>query len=166
MAVGVVPLPSGESVIVAGDDAGRLWRWDPVTGNPLGEPTVGHDSKVRIIRALPLLATGKALFVSSDQEGVLRRWDAQTGELVGPPMETGTSVFTLATVRVDGTDLLLAAGADETVRAWDVETGEGIGLAVQGVAVSGLTQRDGATLLATGTARGEILVYECSVSTE
>ncbi|WP_430379381.1 WD40 repeat domain-containing protein [Streptomyces sp. B1-3] len=166
MAVGVVPLPSGESVIVAGDDAGRLWRWDSVTGNPLEEPTVGHDSKVRIIRALPLLATGKALFVSSDQEGVLRRWDAQTGELVGPPMETGTSVFTLATARVDGTDLLLAAGADETVRAWDVETGEGIGLAVQGVAVSGLTQRDGATLLATGTARGEILVYECSVSTE
>jgi hypothetical protein len=32
--------------------------------------------------------------------------------------------------------------------------------------VSGLTQRDGATLLATSTARGEIFVYECSMSIE
>ncbi|MEV7737839.1 WD40 repeat domain-containing protein [Streptomyces sp. NPDC088921] len=166
MAVGFVPLPSGEGVIVAGDDAGRLWRWDPVTGNPLGEPTAGHASKVRIIRALPPLATGRSLFVSSDQEGILQRWDAETGTPVGSPMETGTYVFTLATVSMDGTDLLLAAGADEMVRAWDAETGEPIGLAANGVAVSGLTPRDGATLLATSTSRGEILVYECSMSIE
>jgi WD40 repeat protein len=166
MAVGLVPLPSGEGVIVAGDDAGRLWRWDPVTGTPLGEPTAGNASKVRIVKALPPLATGRSLFVSSDQEGILQRWDTETGAPVGPPMETDTYVYALATASVDGTDLLFAAGADETVRAWDAETGEPLGLSANGVAVSGLTQRDGATLLATSTARGEIFVYECSMSIE
>ncbi|WP_307183851.1 hypothetical protein [Streptomyces canus] len=151
---------------MAGDDAGRLWRWDPVTGHPLGEPTAGHASKVCIIKALPPLATGRSLFVSTDQERILQRWDTETGTPVGPPMETGTYVFALATARVDGTDLLLAAGADEMVRAWDAETGEPIGLSVNGVAVSGLTQRDGTTLLATSTARGEILVYECGIGVE
>uniref|UniRef100_UPI0037DA5499 WD40 repeat domain-containing protein n=1 Tax=Streptomyces sp. WSLK1-5 TaxID=3375473 RepID=UPI0037DA5499 len=162
MAVAYVPLPSEEGVIVAGDDAGRLWRWDPVTGDLLGEPTAGPASKVRIIKALPP-AVGTSLFVSSDQEGILQRWDTETGAPVGPAMETGTYVFALATAGVDGTDLLLAAGADEVVRAWDAGTGEPIGLAVQGVAVSIPARGSGATLLATSTARGEIVVYECGI---
>ncbi|MDQ0757664.1 hypothetical protein QFZ22_009670 [Streptomyces canus] len=70
-------------------------------------------------------------------------------------METGTYVFALATARVDGTDLLLAAGADEMVRAWDAETGEPIGLSVNGVAVSGLPS---GSLPGVGAAVGWLLI--------
>jgi WD40 repeat protein len=164
MAVGFVPLPDGTGVIVSGDEAGRIRRWDAANGDPIGESIVGHASKVHIIEALP--AAGTPLFASSDQEGVLRRWDAVTGAPAGTPIVTGTDVYALATPSVGGTGLLLAAGADENVRAWEADSGDPIDLSIRSTVVSALTRPDGMALLAASTAQGDIVIHKCSFHAE
>lgn len=159
LAVGFVPLPNGPGVIVSGDEDGRIWRWDAVSGDPVGEAVEGHTSKIRIVKALP--PAGEPGFLSSDQEGVLRTWNALTGSPAAPPIETGTDVFALTTTTVSGRSLFFAAGADEIVRAWDGDTGKSVELSVSGTVVSALAQPDGTALLATSTARGDIVVHKC-----
>ncbi|MFF1299891.1 MULTISPECIES: hypothetical protein [unclassified Streptomyces] len=90
--------------------------------------------------------------------------DSETGTPVGPEIETGTEVFSVEVASVDEVSLLFAAGADEIVRAWDMETGESISLSARGVVISALSRSDGTMLLAVGTTRGEMTIYECALS--
>ncbi|WP_208639429.1 WD40 repeat domain-containing protein [Streptomyces bobili] len=161
MAVGFVPSPDGAGLVVSGDEAGRISRWNAVDGCQVGEPILGHGSKVRILQGL--FAAETHLFVSCDQQGELKRWNAVTGAQVGPAIDTGTDVYGLATASVGGMGVLFTAGADDTVRVWDSDTGESIGFSLRGTVVSALTQPDGTALLATSTAQGEIVVHACSL---
>ncbi|MFI1420181.1 WD40 repeat domain-containing protein [Streptomyces sp. NPDC020731] len=161
MAVAFVPLLDSQGIVVSGDDAGRIWCWDPVTGDQIGEPILAHASPVRIIQALP---TEDPLFVSSDQAGVLQRWRATTDVPVvpvGAPIECGTEVYALTTAKVGEVAVLFAAGADEAVRVWDAETGEPIKFSNRSIVVSALTGSNDAAFLATSTTRGDIIVHKC-----
>lgn len=160
MSVELVSSPGAATVVVSGDDAGRIWRWDAMTGEQMGDPVVGHASPVRILEAP---AGGEEpMFFSTDQEGVIRGWNAFTGAPVGPAMDTGAQVFSLATAIVGDTEILFAAGADTTVRAWQVSTGDPIYLSLTGAAVSALSRPDGTALLATSSAADGVTVHECS----
>ncbi|MFE0546562.1 WD40 repeat domain-containing protein [Streptomyces sp. NPDC058891] len=159
MAVEYLPLRDGRGLVVSGDDSGRIWRWDAWNGSPIVEPTAGNRSRVHIIRALPV--AGDAMFVSSDGEGaVLERWSALAGTPLYPSVKSGTDVYALATANVEGAAVMFAAGADNIVRAWDAVTGEPIGLSAEGTVVSVFTQSNGEVLMATSTARGDVIVYE------
>ncbi|MFF8189987.1 WD40 repeat domain-containing protein [Streptomyces bobili] len=41
MAVGFVPSPDGAGLVVSGDEAGRISRWNAVDGYQVGEPILG-----------------------------------------------------------------------------------------------------------------------------
>ncbi|MGW1163415.1 WD40 repeat domain-containing protein [Streptomyces sp. NPDC002519] len=160
-AVGIIHLSTTDAVIVSGDDAGYLRRWDAVAGAPIGLPVEGHSSPVRAISHLATVE-GRSLFASSDAEGEISRWDAVTGERVGAPLTTRSDVHLLTTACPSGTPLLLAAGVSGTIRTWHAYTGEVIDLSLFGVSVAALDQPDGTTLIAVGTAQGEIKVYSVS----
>lgn len=161
LAVGLVRLSATDAVIVSGDDAGWLRRWDAASGAPLGLPVQGHSSLVKSISQLAA-ADGRSLFASSDAEGVISRWDAVTGDRVGAPLTTGSDVHHLTTACPNGIPLLLAAGAGDGIRAWHAGTGELIDLALPGVSVAALDRPDGTTLVAVGTAQGEIVIHSVS----
>lgn len=161
LSVEFIRLSTTDSVIVSGDDAGYLRRWDAVTGAAIGLPVEGHSSAVRAISHLATTGGGR-LFASSDAHGEISRWDAVTGERVGEPLATTSDVHLLATACPSGTPLLLAAGASGTIRTWHAYTGELIDLSLSGVSVAALDQPDGTTLVAAGTAQGEIKVYSVS----
>ncbi|MFD8423491.1 WD40 repeat domain-containing protein [Streptomyces sp. NPDC059466] len=160
MAVGFVPSSDATGVMVSGDEAGRVWRWNAATGEQVGEPVEGHDSGISIIQELPSAQVPS--FVSSDQEGVLKRWSAATGTQVGGPIETGVAVYSLATANIGGTAVMFAAGADEIVRAWNADSGEPIHLSLRSGVVSIVTKLDGTILVATSTTQGEIVLHSCS----
>ena len=162
LSVGLGYLSPSEAVIMSGDDSGFLRRWDARTGNPLGDPVAGHASQVNIIAALPLNDVGNG-FASSDSEGEICRWDAATGERIGAPLATGTEIYALATVCPGGSPLLLAAGADGAVVMWNAVTGEPEGISLRGISVAAVDQPDGTSLVVTGTAQGEMIVYSLSV---
>ncbi|MET7472795.1 WD40 repeat domain-containing protein [Streptomyces sp. NPDC005648] len=157
-AVGLVGLSATDAVIMSGDDAGYLRRWDAITGAPIGVPVEGHASLVTSICRLPT-ADGGSLFASSDVEGEVSRWDAVTGERVGDPLTAGSDVRFLTTACPGGIPLLLAAGSSGVILAWHAWTGEAIDLSLSGVSVAALDQPDGTTLIAVGTAQGEIRLY-------
>jgi WD40 repeat protein len=161
LSVGLVHLSKSKTLIVSGDDAGYLRRWDAVTGDPIGDPVEGHASQVNIIS--PLAAVdGRKMFASSDAGGEICRWDAVTGERVGEPLTTGSDVHVLATACPGNTPLLLAAGPSGYIYAWHAITGEPVDLSLPGISVAALEQPDGSALVATGTSRGEIVIYSLS----
>ncbi|MHC3475012.1 WD40 repeat domain-containing protein [Streptomyces sp. 7R007] len=161
LAVGLVGLSATDAVIVSGDDAGYLRRWDATTGAPIGVPVEGHALLVSSISRLPT-ADGRSLFASADAEGEVSRWDAVTGERVGNPLTAGSDVHLLTTACPGGIPLLLSAGPSGGIRAWHAWTGEAIALSLSGVSVAALDQPDGSTLMAVGTAQGEIRLYSVS----
>lgn len=163
MAVGIVSSPGAAGVVVSGDDAGRIWRWDAMTGEQMGDPIVGHDSPVRILEA-SITGEGPAVF-SADQDCVIRGWNAFTGAAVGPAIDAGTRVSSLATAVVENTEILFAACADATVQAWQVSSGDPIDFSLTGAVVSALSRPDGTALLATSTAADGIMVHECTFPT-
>ncbi|MFF3517789.1 WD40 repeat domain-containing protein [Streptomyces sp. NPDC002573] len=160
-AVGLIRLSVTDAVIVSGDDDGYLRRWDAVTGAPIGLPVEGHSSLVKAICHL-VTVDGRSLFASSDAEGEISRWDAVTGERVGAPLAAGSDVQFLATACPSGTPLLFAAGVSGVIQTWHAYTGEVIDLSLSGVSVAALDQPDGTTLVAVGTARGEVVIYSVS----
>ncbi|WP_158709380.1 MULTISPECIES: WD40 repeat domain-containing protein [unclassified Streptomyces] len=160
MAVEMVPSGGGAAVIVSGDDAGRIWRWDAMTGEQLGDAVAAHTSPVRILEASA--SWEKAVFFSTDQDGLICGWNALTGVAVGPTINTGAQVFSLATATVGDTEVLFAAGVDATVRAWQASTGDPIDLSLSGSVVSTLSRPEGTVLLATSTATDGVTVHECA----
>ncbi|MFD8724873.1 WD40 repeat domain-containing protein [Streptomyces sp. NPDC059629] len=162
LSVGLGYLSPSEAVIMSGDDSGFLRRWDAETGNPLGEQVAGHASQVNIIAALPSNGVRNA-FASSDPEGEICRWDVATGNQIGAPLATGAEIYALATACPGGTPLLLAAGANGAVAMWNAITGESMGIPLRGISVAAIDRLDGSSLVVTGTAQGEMIVYSLSV---
>jgi len=128
--------------------------WDPLTGEPAGDPLTGHTGRVWHVAAAR--APGRRLLLASGSDDcTVRVWDAQTLEAVGGPLTGHTEqVVMVALGTAGGRFLLASASSDCTVRRWDPLTGEPFGEPLTGhtapvfTAVFG-TAPDGRTLLAT-----------------
>ncbi|MFI2379008.1 WD40 repeat domain-containing protein [Streptomyces sp. NPDC018964] len=101
--------------------AGRTLRiWDTADHRPLGEHPV--DAPVRCLTDTTVpgrIATGHG-------DGSITLWDTASGPLTTFRGE-GEPVTALAALRVDGTDLLAAAGSGPTIDLWDTDTGRRTG---------------------------------------
>lgn len=70
--------------IISAHASGTLRRWDLATGEPIGNPLVGHEGRTNAVVVTP----DGGQIISGGADGVLRRWDASTGEPIdsgGPP---------------------------------------------------------------------------------
>lgn len=78
-AITSIELPDGRVLIAAA--TADLYRWDAVTGEPVGVPVVVDSYAVASLDAVTVNGRPELITVGYDQ--VVSRWDAETGERVG-----------------------------------------------------------------------------------
>ena len=99
--------------------------WDAATGQPIGDPLIGHTNEVNSVAFSP---DGKRI-ASGSLDTTVRIWDAATGQPIGEPLTGDTTGDSIGVYSVafspDGTRVV--SGADETMRVWDAATAQPIG---------------------------------------
>ncbi len=91
----------------------RLWNAD--TGDPIGEPLVGHDLWVNAVAWSP----GGDRLASVSDDGTVRLWDPASGEQIGVELIGHTDSALAIAWSPDG-QRVASAGADGTIRIWTV----------------------------------------------
>ncbi|MFC9897720.1 WD40 repeat domain-containing protein [Nocardia sp. NPDC127579] len=124
-AMTAVPLPDGGSLLAA--SVGwkkmtntRIARWDPVTGDYLGDLHGYGSSLVHALTPVPD-GNGRYLLAAGDDRGFLRIWEPVSGKLLVGPFTGGTRrVSALAGIRLpDGRGVLACASNAHRIRLWD-----------------------------------------------
>ncbi len=127
----VVPAGAGGVVVCAIPQG--VYRWDLVSGEPIGTPIQRPElawARTSGLNCVAVLENGdRPVLVSGGTDGLVRRWDLVGGVEVGPPLAghegevTAVAVLRLA----DGRRVIVSAGRDLTVRRWDAQTGAPLG---------------------------------------
>jgi WD40 repeat protein len=118
--------PQGRMLVSASED-GTVRRWDPITGNPVGQPLAGHVGPVYGAAFSP----DGGVIVSVGEDRTVRRWDASTGAPIGAPLTGHTGTISAIAVSPDGRTIATASD-DYTVRFWGAATGQPIGVPLAG----------------------------------
>lgn len=123
-AVAAVPLPGERTLLVSVGSDGTVRLWDPVTGDPAGDPLVGHDGGVRAVAVVPS-PDERTLLATASGDGTVRLWDPDSHEPVRAPLagHKGAVNAVAAVLLPDGHTRLATGGDDGTVRLWDSNTG-------------------------------------------
>ncbi len=122
----VVFSPNGELVLSANEDS-TLRLWDAKSGQPMGEPLIGHDD---IAYSVAFSPDGKRI-VSGSADTTVRLWDAVTNKQIGAPLKGHTDAVYSVDFSPDGNHIV-SGGADNTVRLWDAESGKPLGEPLKG----------------------------------
>ena len=101
--------------------------WDPVTGDPAGDPLTGHTRRVAAV-AFGVLPDGRPARLRQ-RDGTVRLWDPATGDPGRRPADRPHRPGGGGGVRgpADGRPLLASGSGDGTVRLWDPATGAPVG---------------------------------------
>jgi WD40 repeat protein len=117
--------PDGQLLAVAGTD-NTITLWDVATGEPFGQPLVGHAFEVNSLAFSPdgqMLASG-----SADRTVML--WDVATGQPLGLPLTGHIGQVNSVAFSPDGKILAsssaspigtVARSADKSIILWDVD---------------------------------------------
>ena len=120
-AYGVAFSPDGTR-IASGSADHTVRQWDAQTGQPVGEPLVGHRDRVFGVAFSP----DGSRIASGGVDRTVRLWDAQSGRPVGEPLVGHKEIVYGVAFSSDGSRI--ASGSDDfTVRLWDARTGQRIG---------------------------------------
>ncbi|MET8623868.1 hypothetical protein ABZW30_08975 [Kitasatospora sp. NPDC004669] len=161
--------------LVLGSTTYRVWVWDLVTGEQVGEPwwTERDDGNGWVWSMTTAVLDGRPVAVTGSDDGTVRVWDVATGEQVGELLfgaeldgcELGESG--VATAVVDGRTLAVSSGDDWAVRVWDVGAGERVGEPLTGhgarVWAGAAMVMDGRTLAVTGSEDGTVRLWDLAV---
>jgi WD40 repeat protein len=122
-----VNCPDGNVVLATAAWGGRVQRWQPLTGRPVGDPLPGPIKRSLVV--IPV-AGGRTLLaaIGGEVDGVLL-WDADTGTPVSSPVADRVERLRglAALSRPDGRPVLATADSAGRVQLWDLVSGELIG---------------------------------------
>ncbi|KAJ6542377.1 WD40 repeat-like protein [Mycena vulgaris] len=158
MAWSVVFSPDGTHIASASVDK-TIRVWDAATGQPVGEPLVGHSDSVLSVVFSP---DGTHIASGSDDE-TIRVWDAVTGQPVGEPLAGHNGSVWSVAFSPDGTHIA-SGSADKMIRVWEAATGQLVGEPLAGHSHSVLSvvfSPDG-TWIASGSADKTIRVWDAA----
>ncbi len=162
-------LPGGRVVLASGGSDQTVRLWDPVTGQAVGDPLVGHSSVVTGV-AFGTLPGGRVVLASSSSDQTVRLWDPVTSLPAGDPFighTGGVSGVVFGTLS-DGRVVLASSSWDPTVRLWDPATGQAVGDPLNGHrnGVSGVvfgTLSDGRVVLASSSWDATVRLWDPAV---
>jgi hypothetical protein len=112
-------------IIVGGDEAGCVQRWNPATGEPQGGPVrIGNP-----VRALWTYETaGRTGIAVGDDNGQVWRWFPDADAKPEPVAGKHHQMVLYGTAYIEGDRTVLVSGAtDQAVYRWDADTGEQLG---------------------------------------
>jgi serine/threonine protein kinase/WD40 repeat protein len=113
---------SGKTVLVSGDEAGRVHVWDPKTGKDSGpQPkAVGSDPVFGVATGA---IDGHPFAVTVSADDTAHVWNLETGTLGATFRGHSGDVFAVATTVMDGAPVGISGGSDRKVRVWDLRNG-------------------------------------------
>ncbi|NJP96443.1 hypothetical protein HCN51_44635 [Nonomuraea sp. FMUSA5-5] len=143
-----------EPVVVSGGYDALVRMWNPLTGEPIGAPLMGHQGWVRSVFLGQ--AQGRSLIASVGYDSRIHRWDAATGNALGEPL-TGHQgpLRSVVMGQAASGSLIASAGNDAVIRRWDAISGEALGSPSEG-------HTDRIQALAFGTADGEDIIISAA----
>ncbi|RVX39686.1 serine/threonine protein kinase [Nonomuraea polychroma] len=153
---------SGKTVLVSGDEAGKVHVWDPKTGKDSGpQPkTAGGDPMFGVATGT---MDGHPFAVTASADDTAQVWSLETGALGATFRGHTGDVFTVATAVMDGQPLGISGGSDHKVRVWDLRNGREItsfsGHAAE-VACLAVGRVKGRAIVASGGFDGTIRVWD------
>ncbi|MGP3955212.1 protein kinase domain-containing protein [Nonomuraea sp. 3N208] len=114
---------SGKTVLVSGDEAGKVHVWDPETGKDSGpQPKTAGDDPVFGVATGTM--DGHPFAVTASADDTAQVWNLETGALAATFRGHIGDVFTVATAVMDGQPLGISGGSDHKVRVWDLRSGQ------------------------------------------
>jgi WD40 repeat protein len=116
---------AGKTVVVSGDEAGKIRVWDPKTGKDSGpQPKAAGGDPVFGVATGTM--DGHPFAVVAAADDTARVWDLETGAMGATFRGHGNDVFAVATAVMDGGPVGISGGADRQVRVWDLRDGREI----------------------------------------
>ncbi|MFF2578438.1 caspase family protein [Streptomyces goshikiensis] len=158
----------GRTVVLVGDQAGMLSRWDLHDRRQIGEPVSAHVYYTRsgVTSAAAGHFGGRPVAVTSGRMEA-RLWDVRTLQQVGPPLRGHVGDITAAALfDQEGTALAVTVSQDRTARIWDLtadQPAEGHARPVLAAAYHSYQGRD---LAVTGSDDGSARVWDLASSEE
>jgi WD40 repeat protein len=153
----------GRAVVMSGSKDRAIRLWDGRTGEPIGQPFVGHKDDVNSV-ALGQV-DGRAVVVSGSGDRTVRLWDGRTGKSIGQPLwGYESAVGTVALGRIDGRPIVVSGRYDGTIRLWDGRTRQPVGSPLMGhesaVITVALEKIDGRAVVVSGSRDRTIRLWD------
>jgi WD40 repeat protein len=127
------PIATNQPQLISGSEEGKIIFWDIASGQPVGQPLIGHTMNVNSVEVSPVntkSATGRILASGSDDQTV-RLWNLSAGELLAEPLIGHTDSVLDVTFSPDG-QILASAGRDGSIILWDMSTFQPLGQPLTG----------------------------------
>ncbi|GAB1690727.1 hypothetical protein [Krasilnikovia sp. M28-CT-15] len=160
---------AGRTTVVAADQDGTLWLWDPL--DERHATSLGHADDVT---ALAALAGVEPLVVAASAAGIVTVWNVNHNELAITLSLTQTPVTAIAVAEIDGAAVVAAGDDHGQLALWDLrkkDPSAGVRRRHQSFGILALafaTSDEGTALLAAGKSNQvDILAYpawECIAS--
>ncbi|MBB5779309.1 serine/threonine-protein kinase [Nonomuraea jabiensis] len=113
---------SGKTVLVSGDEAGKIHVWDPKTGKDSGpQPKAAGGDPVFGVATGTM--DGHPFAVTASADDTARVWSLETGALGATFQGHSGDVFAVATTVMDGAPVGISGGLDRKIRVWDLRNG-------------------------------------------